>query len=594
MYSAAETPVLSSGRRLRHRHLLEWRGAAASVALTLASCSVPSHDPVAPQASAAPIKSALKEPDGDGTPRLLRLMSSDQYLNMLAYLFGPDVAPDAHFAPFQRTDGLLQVGGSAASVNEGQLEQYQKAASIVAAEIAKPERREFLIPCKPVDEKAADTACATKYVDHIARLIFRRPVPASRVKEIVHVADDGATQLKDFYAGLSLATESILESPLVLYVNERSEPDPNHPGHQRLDAYSLAARLSFFLWNAPPDDALLKAAESGELNTAKGRAKIVDMMLSSPRLETGMRAFFDDMFGFDDFTTLSKDPAVYKSFTGTTAADAREQTLKTVIDQLITKKADYRDLYTTRQTFISPALAVLYNVPTPATTAWIPYEFPAGSERAGLLTQVSFLAVHSHPGRSSPTLRGKALREILLCQPVPRPPANVDFSIVENPNSNYHTARDRLEAHRSNPVCAGCHKIMDPMGLALENFNGAGEYRDSEKGAKIDPSGTLDGAAFKDVAGLGQALHDHPALTSCLVKRVFAYGTGGTISSDDTPILDYFNTRFAQEGYRLPDLLRSIALSNAFSDVRDNPPATPAVKAADAAASSQGPATASK
>jgi hypothetical protein len=170
----------------------------------------------------------------------------------------------------------------------------------------------------------------------------------------------------------------------------------------------------------------------------------------------------------------------------------------------------------------------------------------------------------------------------------------VDFSIVENPNSNYHTARDRLEAHRKNPVCAGCHRIMDPMGLALENFDGAGEYRDTEKGAKIDASGNLDGAAFKDVAGLGQALHDHPALTSCLVKRVFAYGTGGRIASDDAPILDYFNKRFAQDGYRLPDLLRSIALSNAFSEVRDIPPAIPAVKAADAAASAPAVATASK
>src|SRR5581483_3074742 len=154
----------------------------------------------------------------------------------------------------------------------------------------------------------------------------------------------------------------------------------------------------------------------------------------------------------------------------------------------IKQKKDYRDFYTTRETYLSPSLAALYHLPT--SSDWQRYEFPADSPRAGMLTQISFLAGHSHPGRSSPTLRGKALREILLCQPVPRPPANVDFSIVENPNSNYHTARDRLEAHRKNPVCAGCHKIMDPMGLALENFDGAGEYRDTERGAKIDASGT--------------------------------------------------------------------------------------------------------
>jgi hypothetical protein len=261
---------------------------------------------------------------------------------------------------------------------------------------------------------------------------------------------------------------------------------------------------------------------------------------------------------------------VYPSFTGLTAADAREQTLRTIVDLLLKKKGDYRDLYTTHETYLSPALAALYRMPS--GPSWTQYQFPPDSPRAGLLTQISFLAVHSHPGRSSPTLRGKALRELLLCQKVPAPPANVDFSLLNDPNSNYHTARDRLTAHRKNPVCAGCHKITDPMGLALENFDGAGQFRETEKGAAIDPSGSLDGADFKDVNGLAQALHDHPALPQCLVKRIYSYGTGGPTAGDDDATLGYFNSRFAQQGYRLPDLLRTIALSAAFSEVR-NPPA---------------------
>src|SRR6185312_15835890 len=176
--------------------------------------------------------------------------------------------------------------------------------------------------------------------------------------------------------------------------------DPARPGRERLDAYSLASRLSLFLWNADPDDELLKAAESGELMTPKGRAKAIDRMLSSPRLEAVVRAFFDDMFGFDDFAGLAKDSMVYPSFTGLTAADAREQTLRTVVDLLLKKKADYRDLYTTHETYLSPALAALYRMPSGPT--WTQYQFPADSPRAGLLTQISFLAVHSHPGRSSP------------------------------------------------------------------------------------------------------------------------------------------------------------------------------------------------
>ena len=557
------------------------RGSAVGLvaAFALASCSSPDARVAGTPSKAAAKVVATKEPDGEASPRRLRLMTQEQYLNTLAYVFGPDIKPETHFAPVQRTDGLLANGTAKAGVTDSQLELYQKTAALVAGLVVKPERRDFLIMCKPADEKAADRACAGRFLADIGRLLYRQPLTTAKVNDLVEQASSSAEKLKDFYAGLAVAIEAMLVSPNVLYIAETSVPDPKRPGHERLDGYSLASRLSFFLWNAAPDDTMLKAAESGDILTDRGRAKIVNMMLTSPRLETGMRAFFDDMFAFDDFNNLAKDPMVYPSFTGVTVGDAREQTLRTVIDQLITKNKDYRDLYTTRETYMSPSLAALYRLPS--TRTWTPYEFPADSPRVGLLTQISFLAVHSHPGRSSATLRGKALREVLLCQPVPRPPANVDFSIVENPNSNYKTARDRINAHRTNPVCAGCHKITDPMGLALENFDGAGRFRDNEKGNPIDASGSLDGVEFKDAVGLGQALHDHPALTSCLVKRVFAYGTGGPAKSDD--VLKYVNARFGEQGYRLPDLLRTITLSKAFSDVSEETPAQPPVKAASAA-----------
>lgn len=537
-------------------------GAACILALlTLANCSPPASQSDAKSAAAAV---SSPEPDAASQKRL-RLLTAEQYLNTLSYVFGPGVTPEARFAPVQRTGGLLGVGTSLAGVTDAQMEQYQKAAATVAAQVTSPGNRNTLVPCVPASAKDADAACATTFIKGVGRLLYRRPLSADRIKEFVDDANEASVRLKDFYAGLSVALEGMLLSPNVLLVAETSEPDPKRPGYERLDAYSMASRLSLFLWNAAPDDALLKAAESGELNTEKGRARVVDRMLASPRLETGMRAFFDDMFAFDDFNNLSKDNTIYPVFTGVTASDAREQTLRTVIDQLIVKKRDYRDLFTTRETFISPSLAALYRLP--ATPGWTPYEFPADSPRAGLLTQVSFLAVHSHPGRSSATLRGKALREILLCQTVPRPPPNVDFSAVENPPPNLKTARDRVNAHLTSPACAGCHKITDPMGLALENFDGAGQYRDADHGAPIDTHGTLDGKAFDDVVGLGRALHDHPQLTSCLVNRVYSYGTGTASTSKDRTLLDYFNVRFAEHGYRLPDLLRTIALSRAFSEV---------------------------
>jgi uncharacterized protein DUF1588/uncharacterized protein DUF1585/uncharacterized protein DUF1592 len=275
------------------------------------------------------------------------------------------------------------------------------------------------------------------------------------------------------------------------------------------------------------------------------------------------------MLAFDDLASLSKDARIYPMFSGVTLQDAREQTLRTIVDQLIRKKMDYRDLFTTRDTFISPSLAAVLQVPAPP--GWSPYTSPDGSPRVGLLTQVSFLSGHAHPGRSSATLRGKALRELLLCQTVPRPPPNVDFSIIENPKSTLKTARERLTAHRSNPVCAGCHKLTDPIGLALENFDGAGQFREAERGAPIDASGSLDGHDFTDSIGLGQALHDHPALPTCLVRRVYSYAIGSPVPANDKSVLPQLSKSFTEAGFRLPELLRSIALSPGFSEVSPRP-----------------------
>ncbi len=566
--------------KLRLSSLLRGSAIGLLASLALASCSAPAGNQEAAAGKATALAAGPEA--GRAEPRL-RLVTRDQYLNTLAYVFGADVRPDVEFAPVERVDGLLQLGTSRAGVNDTQLELYQKTAQFVAAQVIEPSRRNFVIGCTPASETAADRKCAEQVLSRIGRLMFRQPLPQDKVQTLVDHASESADKLGNFYAGLAVAIEEILVSPKTMLIAETAEADPKNPGHMRLDAYSLAARLSYFLWNAAPDEALLKAAESGEILTERGRARVVDMMIASPRLKDGVRAFFDDMYDFEKLNTLAKDALVYPAFTGLTAEDSREQTLRTVVDHLITKKGDYRDLYTTRTTFLSPPLAALYQLPT--TKGWVEYQFPETSPRSGVLTHVSFLAAHSHPGRSSPTLRGKALRELLLCQPVPRPPANVDFSALENPKAEHRTQRDRVAFHLENPVCAGCHRITDPIGLALENFDGSGRYRTSERGVSIDTSGSLDGKEFTDVVGLAAALHGHPGLTSCLVRRVYSYGTGSQTTNQDANVLKYFNARFEAVGYRVPDLLRAIALSPAFAEFKEAAPAQPEAKTAQAGTS---------
>lgn len=515
----------------------------------------------------------VAEPDGSASPLRARLLTAEQYSNTIAQIFGDDVAASVvpPLPPLQRTDGLLASGAAFIGVTSDQIQQIQQAAALVAGRVVDENHRDFLIPCKPLSPNEADPACAGQFLRETARYLYRRPLPEAEVDDLIDIADRAAVETGDFYEGLALALESILISPDVLFIVDKAEPDPAIPDQLRLDAWSLASRLSFFLWNSPPDAALLDAAERGELHDEDGLARQVERMLASSRLDDGLRAFFDDMLAFDEFDSLAKDPMVYPMVTGATLGDAREQSLRTIIDHVADRELDYRDLFTTRRTFMSMNLGAVYGTPT--TQGWVAYEFPEDGVRRGLLTHVSFLAAHSHSVRSSPTLRGQALRELLLCQEVPPPPPNVDFSLLEDAG-DVPTARERLEIHNTNPSCAGCHLITDPIGLSLENFDGAGRFRVTENGAELDLSGELDGAFYDDVQGLTAALRDHPKLPYCLVNRLYAYGTGGPVSLKyDRGILNYFEQRFAAQDHRVPALLREIALSEAFSTVRQPPPA---------------------
>ena len=204
------------------------------------------------------------------SPARVRLISQEQYFNSLAYVFGPDISVSTHFAPFRRTDGLLEIGAATAGVTSGQMQEFQRTAGAVAEKVVSPEHRNFLIPCQPRRETAADRSCATKFLVSVGRLLYRRPLSKAQQASLVAEAADAADRLKDFYAGLAVTLEGLLVSPDMLFIVDRSEADPQHPGQRRLDSYSLAARLSFFLWNAAPDDQLFKWAEHGDLQTPQG------------------------------------------------------------------------------------------------------------------------------------------------------------------------------------------------------------------------------------------------------------------------------------------------------------------------------------
>lgn len=517
------------------------------------------------------------EPAAAGGPATMRRLSEAQYRRSVADTFGSDIKIAGRFEPEARRDGLLAVGSSQVGLSATGFEQFYNLARDISAQVVDERHRQSL-PCKPQATDAPDDSCSLAVLRKFALPLFRRPPTDARLAELVAIAHKAAEEHRDYYAGLKTALVGLLASPDFLFRVDIVKATRERADGLSIDDYSKAARLSYFLWDAEPDAELLAAAARGDLDDDSKLAVQVDRLIASPRLEDGVRAFFTDFLGFDEFDHLEKDGAIYPAFNPKVAQDAEEQTLKTIADLLIARRGDYRDLFTTHDTFMTRRLGMIYGVPVESRTGWDRFRFPDDDPRGGLLAQVSFTALHSHPGRSSPTLRGKAIRELLLCQPVPAPPNNVNFAVVQDTsNPNFKTARERLTAHRTEPTCAGCHRIVDPPGLALENFDGAGQYRVNENGAAIDPGGDLDSQHFSDAAGLGRALHDDPVASACLVNSVYRYAVGRTIAPGERDWMKWLAKAFAEDGYRLPDLMRRIALSRAFYAVSAPPQGTRSV-----------------
>ncbi len=492
----------------------------------------------------------------------VRRITESQYRHTIADVFGSEIKINARFEPEKREEGLLAIGSTELSLTASGFEQYFALASSISDQVLGEKQRTASVACKPDDPTQADDACARQFIERYGERLFRRALTESETLARLKTASTGAKQAGDFYVGLKLALTSLLVAPEFLFRVETAEPDPANRWQYRLDAYTKAARVSFLLWNAAPDQELLEAARSGTIHTEAGLKQQLTRLISSQRFEDGVRAFFTDMLQLDGFENLVKDPAIYPKFNQAVSDSAKEQTLKTIVNLLVRERRDYRDLFTSNDTFINRPLASVYRIPFASSSEWAPYTFPQSSGRSGILTQVSFLSLFAHPGTSSPTKRGIKVLEIFLGEATPDPPADVDFSKVRD--STKGTVRGRLLDHMNNRGCAGCHRRTDPPGLALEHFDGLGQLRTMENGSRIDVSADLNGVKFEGAQGLGKLLRDNPEVPACLVRKVYAYGVGRKTEGRDERYLSDQARAFASNGYRLPDLMIQIASSPEF------------------------------
>jgi len=492
----------------------------------------------------------------------LRRLTETQYRNSIADIFGPNIVVQGKFEPDRRVGGLLAASSTSLSITPAGFEAYAKMADGIARQVVDEKNRAKLIACTPTSSTAPDRGCAGQVLEHYGLLLFRRPLTSDELKARLDAAEAATKLSNNFYTGLRYSLTTLLSAPDFLFRAEMAVPKGKD---YTLDGYGRAARLSYMLWDTTPDAELLNAARSGVLDTDAGVNAQAVRLMTSPRLETGMRAFFSDFLELDTLGNITKDPTIYPKYSDEVASSAREETLRTTVDLALKQGGDFRDIFTTRKTFINRQLAWVYDVPYNLSGEWMPYEFADDAGRSGIVTQAAMLSMFSHPGRSSPTKRGVALMDIFLCEPTPTPPANVDFSIVNDTNNpKLRTVRDRLMAHATTPTCASCHTHSDPIGLSLEQFDSVGERRLKEDGRDIDVSATIANKHFVGAAGLGQYLHDNPKVPACFVRKLYAYGTGANSEELEKRTVQPFLDGFTAGGYRVPALLKSIVTSPQF------------------------------
>ncbi len=489
----------------------------------------------------------------------LRRLNRAQYDSAITSLLGEGLILPSKLEPDVSADGLQAIGAALTTISPRGVEQYEDAAFDLVNQ-ALNENRSELIDCEP--ERSVDEACASASLSAFAARAWRRPVTDDERSNLVAISTQAATVLDDFDAGLGYGFAAILQSPHFLFRVELGE-DGTDGGVRHFTNHEMASRLSFLLWNTIPDRALLAAADAGDLTTDTGLKAQSDRMMDDPRFEHGVRAFFSDMWMLYALDDLTKDPTLFTHMSPTVGASAREETLLGVVQNVVHDDGDYREIFTTTRTFLDRKLASIYAVRAPSREGFAETMLSPDGGRRGFLGQVSFLALQSHAVSSSATLRGKFVREVVLCDYIPPPPAGLNTAIPEV-DADAVTLRERVAVHLEDEYCASCHLQMDPIGLGFEQFDGLGHFRRLDHGAEIDPSGELDGEGFNDAWGLSAHVAAHPDLSPCLTQTLVAYASGHSVTRGEDAMVEYLTTGFEYMDHSTRFLFSDLVMSPAF------------------------------
>lgn len=468
--------------------------------------------------------------------------------------------------------GYTTIAGGELTISPRAAEQYEAAALSLANQVfGDPARRVKLTHCTPSEpaSKLSSDVCVRRYAASLGLSAYRRPLAPEEIDRMSTLAQTTATLQNDVWFGLEMMTAAFLQSPHFLFRVERGEPEPRAEGgtpRYRYTSYEMASRLSYALWVRQPDDDLFHAAALGELTSAAGVRKQVQRMLNSPLAQVGVGRFFAEYLKLGRLALINKDRRQFPQFTPS-LRDAMQQEIERIArDLALSPDSDLRDLLTTQTTYVNRELGAFYGLPVDDFGAdeWRRVELPASSPRGGILTLAGMLALNAHQTQTSPTLRGRFIREHLLCQDVPPPPPGVTTSLPMPPIGQRQTLRQRLEQHRQDPVCAGCHALMDPIGLTLEHFDAIGAFRQEDDGLPIDASTEFEGQMLNGGRALGESIRSSTRLAECMARQLYRYGTGHLEIAEEQAQIEQLGRQFTAQGHRFRDLVADLLASDGF------------------------------
>ena len=436
---------------------------------------------------------------------------------------------------------------------------------------ATPSRRR-LFSCYPSSAIEEDT-CAAEVLSSLSRRAFRRPVSDEDVEPLLSLYEEGQRE-EGFEAGIQFALRGILIDPEFLFRVERDPADVGAATAYRISDLELASRLSFFLWSSLPDDELVDLAARDQLRTTGTLEQQIARMLRDPR----SNAFIDNFFGqwllLRNMRTVAPDPEAFLDF-DENLRDARERETELFVDSQVRDDRSVLDLLRSDYTFLNERLARHYDVPNVYGNHFRRVAV-GGYGRGGLLGHGSILTTTSYPNRTSPTKRGLWVLENLLGSPPPPPPPEVPgLPDADHPDeARVRSMRERMEVHRTSPVCASCHVLMDPLGFSLENFDGIGAWRTAEEGTPIDASSTLpDGSAFEGSAGLRDVLlGEEERFVETVTEKLLTYALGRGVEYYDAPAVRQITRDAATSDYRWTSMILGVVESTPFQMRRSREP----------------------